>query len=50
MDLLEDIGMRGRKPAKLPIASNHKLEIGVGKSVDKERYKRLVGGLIYLSR
>lgn len=41
--------MMGCKPAKSPIESNHKLQLGSGKSVDLGRYQRLVGRLIYLS-
>ena len=49
LDLLKETGMTGCKPAESPIESNHKLQLGVGESVDKERYQRLVGKLIYLS-
>nr|XP_016490484.1 PREDICTED: uncharacterized protein LOC107810237 [Nicotiana tabacum] len=38
LDLLKETGMTGCKPAKSPIESNHKLQTGVGESVDKERY------------
>ncbi|XP_058008894.1 uncharacterized mitochondrial protein AtMg00810-like [Hevea brasiliensis] len=48
-DLLEEIGMLGCKPAESPIEANHKLQTGVGGSVDIGRYQRLVGRLIYLS-
>ena len=41
--------MTGCKPVKSPIDNNHKMQAGVGKSIDKERYQRLVGRLIYLS-
>ncbi|XP_059277718.1 uncharacterized mitochondrial protein AtMg00810-like [Lycium ferocissimum] len=49
LDLLKETGMTSCKPAESPMESNHKLQSGVGKSVDKERYQRLVGRLIYLS-
>nr|XP_016434951.1 PREDICTED: uncharacterized mitochondrial protein AtMg00810-like [Nicotiana tabacum] len=49
MDLLKETGMTGCRPAESPIESNHKLQSGVGESIDKERYQRLVGRLIYLS-
>nr|XP_016500800.1 PREDICTED: uncharacterized mitochondrial protein AtMg00810-like [Nicotiana tabacum]XP_018622641.1 uncharacterized mitochondrial protein AtMg00810-like [Nicotiana tomentosiformis] len=37
------------KPTESPIECHHKLQTGVGESVDKERYQKLVGKLIYLS-
>lgn len=41
--------MTGLQTLESPIESNHKLQNRVGESVDKERYQRLVGRLIYLS-
>jgi hypothetical protein len=41
--------MLGRRPANTPIDSNHGLKGGVSDRVDRERYQRLVGRLIYLS-
>ncbi|XP_019252264.1 PREDICTED: uncharacterized protein LOC109231152 [Nicotiana attenuata] len=49
LDLLKETGMIGCKPTESPIECNHKLQTGVGESIDKERYQRLVGRLIYLS-
>nr|XP_016505430.1 PREDICTED: uncharacterized mitochondrial protein AtMg00810-like [Nicotiana tabacum] len=49
LDLLKETGMTGCRPAESPIESNHKLQSGVGESIDKERCQRLVGRLIYLS-
>jgi hypothetical protein len=49
LDLLEETAMLGSKPVESPIEVNHKLQVGVGMSVDLERYQRLVGRLIYLS-
>ncbi|XP_058008213.1 uncharacterized mitochondrial protein AtMg00810-like [Hevea brasiliensis] len=49
LDLLEETGMLGCKPAESPIKANHKLQAGVEKSVDLGRYQKLVGKLIYLS-
>jgi hypothetical protein len=49
LDLLSDTGMLGCKPADSPFEANHKLLGGVGTEVDKERYQRLVGRLIYLA-
>ena len=49
LDLLEETGMLGCKPADSPIEANHWLCSNDGKPIDKERYQRLVGKLIYLS-
>ncbi|KAL5567600.1 hypothetical protein UlMin_024175 [Ulmus minor] len=50
LDLLKETGMLGSKPADSPIEPNHKLGDDPEKpKVDKERYQRLVGRLIYLS-
>ncbi|KAK8615756.1 hypothetical protein V6N13_017338 [Hibiscus sabdariffa] len=50
LDLLEETGMMGCKPAETPMEINLKLrkdELGI--PVNKEHYQRLVGKLIYLS-
>ena len=50
LDLLVETGMMGRCTAYMPIKFNVKLEnSGDRISVDKEKYQRLVGKLIYLS-
>ena len=49
LDLLEETGMLGCKPADSPIEANHHLGSNVGELTEKERYQRLVGRLIYLS-
>ncbi|KAJ7969877.1 Retrovirus-related Pol polyprotein from transposon TNT 1-94 [Quillaja saponaria] len=49
LDLLEETGMLGCRPANTPIEANHKLQSGDGECVDRERYQRLVGKLLYLS-
>ena len=49
LDLLKETGMLGCKPAESPIEINHKLQAGIGDSVDMGRYQRLVRRLIYLS-
>lgn len=50
LDLLSETGMLGCKPADTPIEHNLKLgEDSDGTPVDKGRYQRLVGKLIYLS-
>lgn len=48
INLLTKIGMLGYRPSDTPIKAG-KGPTDVGKPVDKERYQRLVGRLIYLS-
>ncbi|XP_057984606.1 uncharacterized mitochondrial protein AtMg00810-like [Hevea brasiliensis] len=40
LDLLEETGMLGCKLAESPIEANHKVQAGVGKSVNLRRYQR----------
>ena len=48
--MLAEIGLLQCKPADIPIVQNHKLGEYVDQvPVDKQRYQRLVGKLIYLS-
>jgi hypothetical protein len=49
LDLLKETGMYGSKPAATPIEQNHRLSSDAGNPIDRERYQRLVGRLIYLS-
>ncbi|XP_059635870.1 uncharacterized mitochondrial protein AtMg00810-like [Cornus florida] len=50
LDLLNERGLLGCKAANTPIEVNLKLEAAEPKNmVDRERYQRLVGRLIYLS-
>ncbi|RVW82418.1 Retrovirus-related Pol polyprotein from transposon TNT 1-94 [Vitis vinifera] len=50
LDLLNETGMLGCKPAETPMDTTIKLEESDGSApVDKGRYQRLVGKLIYLS-
>ena len=49
LDLLQEVGMIGCRPAITPIEQNHHLLSDSGKPVDRECYQRLVGKLIYLS-
>ncbi|XP_058211908.1 uncharacterized mitochondrial protein AtMg00810-like [Rhododendron vialii] len=49
LDLLEETGMLGCRPADSSIEANHHLSGDVGERTDKERYQRLVGRLIYLA-
>lgn len=49
LDLPTETGMLGCKPVDCPIEDNHHLKGSTGPIVDKERYQRLVGRLIYLS-
>ncbi|KAL5825490.1 hypothetical protein ACOSQ3_021553 [Xanthoceras sorbifolium] len=49
-DLLKETGQLGCKPATVPIEQNHRLGDAVDDvRVNRERYQRLVGRLIYLS-
>uniref|UniRef100_A0ACD6APZ5 Uncharacterized protein n=2 Tax=Avena sativa TaxID=4498 RepID=A0ACD6APZ5_AVESA len=48
LDLLSDTGMLGCRVASTPIDQNHKLCAESGDPVDKEKYQKLVGRLIYL--
>ena len=50
LDLLKETGMLGCKPVETPIVEKHHLCLYPSqKSVDKGRYQRLVGRLIYLA-
>ena len=50
LDLLKETGMTGCKAANTPIEPNVKLKIAAANEVmDKARYQRLVGRLIYLA-
>ncbi|KAJ4715365.1 Retrovirus-related Pol polyprotein from transposon TNT 1-94 [Melia azedarach] len=50
LDLLKETGMFGCKLASIPMDSNKKIGSGMDKTlVDRGRYQRLVGHLIYLS-
>lgn len=49
LDLLQETGMLGCRPADSPMETNHHLRNGIGEVVDRERYQRLVVRLIYLS-
>ena len=46
LDLMEETDMLGCKLADSPMEANHRLQAGVGDSIDLERYQRLVGRLI----
>ncbi|PKA57434.1 Retrovirus-related Pol polyprotein from transposon TNT 1-94 [Apostasia shenzhenica] len=49
LDLLLDTGLLGCRPASSPINQNHKLVGEVGEPIDKGRYQKIVGRLLYLS-
>ncbi|XP_013607679.1 PREDICTED: uncharacterized mitochondrial protein AtMg00810-like [Brassica oleracea var. oleracea] len=50
LDLIEDTGLLGSKPAATPMEQHHKLALDTSPVLrDAERYRRLVGRLIYLS-
>jgi hypothetical protein len=48
LDLLSDMGMMGCRVAPTPIGQNHKVTSQSGELVDKEKYQRFVGRLLYL--
>jgi hypothetical protein len=49
LDLLAETGMLDCRPASTPIEQNHRTIAESGEPVDKYKYQRLVGHLIYLS-
>ncbi|XP_020266316.1 uncharacterized protein LOC109841786 [Asparagus officinalis] len=49
LDLLAETGMLGCKPAATSIDQSFRLSAEVGETVDRKRYQRLVGMLLYLS-
>ena len=49
IDLLTETGMLGCRPAVSPIDVKAKISAEAGEQVDRERYQRLVGRLIYLT-
>ena len=49
LDLLKETGMLGCRPVASPIDQKIKLTELAGEKVDRERYQRLVGRLIYLT-
>ena len=50
LDLLKETGMLGCRPVDSPIDKKIKLTELAGEKVDRERYQRLVGRLIYLTQ
>jgi Reverse transcriptase (RNA-dependent DNA polymerase) len=49
LELLHETGMLGCRPTNTPIDPNHRLKGDESDQVDRERYQRLVGRLIYFS-
>uniref|UniRef100_A0A803NM80 Retroviral polymerase SH3-like domain-containing protein n=1 Tax=Cannabis sativa TaxID=3483 RepID=A0A803NM80_CANSA len=50
LDIIAEVGLLGSRPAGFPIEQNHTLALAKGPLlIDPERYRRLVGRLIYLS-
>ncbi|KAJ4787232.1 Retroelement pol polyprotein-like [Rhynchospora pubera] len=50
LDILAESGLLGAKPAAFPIEQNHQLLNAIGPPMDDpERYRRIVGRLIYLT-
>ena len=49
LDIFYEVGLLGAKPASVPMKQNHRLALADGKLLDDlERYRRLVGRLLYL--
>ncbi|KAK3028580.1 hypothetical protein RJ639_039271 [Escallonia herrerae] len=49
LDSISEVGLLGAKPASVPLEQNHQLALATGHLIDDpERYRRLVGRLIYL--
>lgn len=50
LDILTEVGLLGSKPDAFPMEQNHKLDLATGPLLSNpERYRRLVGRLIYLT-
>jgi len=50
LEIIDECGLLGEKPADFPIEENHKLAMAIGPLLnDATRYRRLIGRLIYLS-
>nr|KYP64877.1 Copia protein [Cajanus cajan] len=50
LDIISKVGLLGAKPASFPMDQHHQLPLAKGALLpDPERYRRLVGRLIYLS-
>lgn len=49
LDLLAEAGLIDSKPVSTPTEMNHRIEADVGDVMDKHKYQRLVGRLIYLA-
>ena len=50
MEIIDECGLLGAKPAAFPIEENHKLALADGALLhDASRYRRIIGRLIYLT-
>ncbi|KAG7553171.1 Reverse transcriptase RNA-dependent DNA polymerase [Arabidopsis thaliana x Arabidopsis arenosa] len=50
LDIISETGLMGAKPVNFPLDQNHKLAVSKSELLqDPERYRRLVGRLIYLA-
>lgn len=50
LDIIQEVGLLGAKPARFPLEQNHTLAFSTSEPLpDPERYRRLVGRLIYLA-
>ena len=49
LDFINEVGLLGAKPVRVLIEQNHRLAMSTSKFlIDLEKYRRLVGRLIYL--
>lgn len=49
LDIVLEVGLLGAKPVSVPLEQNHQLALATERLLDDpERYRRLVGRLIYL--
>ena len=50
LEIIDECGLLGSKPADFPMETNHKLALNASKPLhDATQYRRLVGKLIYLT-
>lgn len=50
LDIISEMGLLGAKPSTFPMEQNHKLSLSTSPMLsDPERYRQIVGRLIYLA-
>lgn len=49
LDIIAEAGLLGAKPSPVPVELNHQLARAEGPLANAQQYRRLVGGLIYLT-